>query len=82
MRKQSIKKGIWKIGGRKRQRQREEFFPLAALAGPVLGGIPSNLARPLLKIYLAVEKTPTTTMILLQCLEIIFCCVDVLLPKK
>ena len=38
MRRQSIKRGIWHIGGRGRL-QTGGFFPLAALAGPVIGGL-------------------------------------------
>lgn len=38
MRRQSIKRGIWHIGGRGRL-QTGGFFPLVALAGPVIGGL-------------------------------------------
>lgn len=47
MRKQSIKHGVWHIGGRKRQ-QRGRAFPLATLAAPILG----NLGRVILKIII------------------------------
>ena len=36
MKKQSVKRGIWYIGGR-RKRQRGGAFPVAALAAPILG---------------------------------------------
>ena len=47
--RQSIKKGIWNIGGRKRQRG--DAFPLglvASLAGPILG----EVAKPIFKTIL------------------------------
>ena len=47
MKKQSIRRGVWRIGGRRRQRG--GFFPIGALAGPIIGGIASNLAGPLFK---------------------------------
>ena len=47
MRKQSVKRGVWRIG--RRQRETGGFFPIGALAGPIIGGIDSNLAGPLLK---------------------------------
>ena len=40
MKKQSVKRGIWYIGGR-RKRQRGDVFPLAALAAPILGNLGS-----------------------------------------
>ena len=46
MRRQSIRRGVWRIGGR---RQTGGFFPISALAGPIIAGITSNLAGPLLK---------------------------------
>lgn len=36
--KQSVKRGIWYIGG-KRKRQRGGALPLAAFASPILGNI-------------------------------------------
>ena len=48
MRKQSIRRGVWSIGGR-RQQQTGGFFLIGASAGPIIGGIASNLAGPLLK---------------------------------
>ena len=48
MRKQSIIRGVWRIVGRRRQ-QTGGFFPTGALAEPIIGGIASNLAGPLLK---------------------------------
>ena len=44
MRKQSIERGVWTIGGRKRRKQRGGFFHIGALTGSILGGIASNLA--------------------------------------
>ena len=47
--RQSIKKGVWHIGGRKRQRG--GAFPLglvASLAGPILG----EVAKPIFKTIL------------------------------
>lgn len=38
MRKESVKRGIWHIGGRKTQ-QRGGAFPLAALDVPILGNL-------------------------------------------
>ena len=49
MRKHSIRKGVWTIGGRRSRKQKGGLFPIGALAGPILGGIASNLAGPLLK---------------------------------
>ena len=48
MRKQSIRRGVWRIGGRQRQ-QTEGFFPKGALAEPITGRIASNLIGLLLK---------------------------------
>ena len=57
MRKQSI--GIWPIGGRRRCKQTRVFFPVGVLASPVLGGITSNLAGPLIrKIIGGRQQTP------------------------
>ena len=47
MRKQSIKRGVWRIG--RRRQQTGGFFTMGALAEPIIGGIGSNLAGPLLK---------------------------------
>ena len=46
-RKQSVKGGVWYMGGRKRRRvrQRGDMFPFGAIAGPILGAV----AQPLLK---------------------------------
>ena len=38
MRKYSIQRGIWYIGGR-RKKQRADVYLLAALAAPILGGL-------------------------------------------
>ena len=53
MRKQLIRRGVWTIGGRRRRKKTGGgggvgAIPISALAGPVLGGIASNLAGPLL----------------------------------
>ena len=42
MRKQSIRRGVWRIG-RRQQQQTGRFFPLASLADPIIGGVASNL---------------------------------------
>ena len=42
MKKQSVRRSIWYIGGkRKRHRQKGGAFPIAALAAPILGSIGS-----------------------------------------
>ena len=49
--RQSIKKGVWHIGGRRKRRQRGGAFPLglvASLAGPLLG----EVAKPIFKTIL------------------------------
>ena len=49
--RQSIKKGVWHIGGRRKRRQRGSAFPLglvASLAGPLLG----EVAKPIFKTIL------------------------------
>ena len=53
-RKQSLRGGIWYMGGRKRGRvrQRGGMFPFGATAGPILGAV----AQPLLKKYLVVKE--------------------------
>ena len=56
MRKQSIKRGVWTIGRRKPRKQRGGFFPIGALAGPILSSIASNLAGPLLKKLIGEHK--------------------------
>lgn len=45
MRKLSVNRGVWYIGGRKKRRQRGGFFLFAVLAAPILG----NFATPILK---------------------------------
>ena len=49
MRKRSIKRGVWRIGGRRRRKQMRFFFPIGALTSPLLGGIAFNLAGPIVK---------------------------------
>ena len=49
MGKQSIRKCVWTIGGRRRRKETGGLFPIGVLAGPILGGITSNLVGPLLK---------------------------------
>ena len=49
--RQSIKKGVWHIGGKRKRRQRGGAFPLglvAPLAGPLLG----EVAKPIFKTIL------------------------------
>ena len=49
--RQSIKKGVWHIGGNRKRRQRGGAFPLglvASLAGPLLG----EVAKPIFKTIL------------------------------
>ena len=49
--RQSIKKGVWHIGGKRKRRQRGGAFPLglvASLAGPLLG----EVAKPIFKTIL------------------------------
>ena len=45
MRKLSVNRGVWYIGGRKKRRQRGGFFLFAVLAAPILG----NFATPIFK---------------------------------
>ena len=47
MRKKSIGRGVWRIS--ERRRRQTGFFLIGALAGPVIGGITSDLAGPLRK---------------------------------
>ena len=52
--RQSIKKGVWHIGGKRKRRQRGGAFPLglvASLAGPLLG----EVAKPIFKTILGRE---------------------------
>ena len=49
--RQSIKKGVWHIGGKRKRGQRGGAFPLglvASLAGPLLG----EVAKPIFKTIL------------------------------
>ena len=50
-RKQSVRNGVWYIGGRRRSRrgQKEEFLPIASLLGSVLAPLISEIAKPILK---------------------------------
>ena len=46
--KQSVKKGVWCIGGKKRKKQKGGAIPIgliASLAGPILG----EIAKPIFK---------------------------------
>ena len=46
--KQSVKKGVWYIGGKKRKKQKSGAIPIgliASLAGPILG----EIAKPIFK---------------------------------
>ena len=52
--RQSVRKGIWYLGGRRRIRrrkngQREGFLQLAELLGAAAGPIIGEIAKPLLK---------------------------------
>ena len=48
MKKQSVRRSIWYIGGkRKRCRQKGGAFPIAALAAPILGSIGSIAIKTL-----------------------------------
>ena len=53
-RKQSVRGGVWYMGGRKRirVRQRGGMFPFRAIAGPIFEAV----AQPLLKKYLVVKE--------------------------
>ena len=55
MKKQSIKRGVWGIGGRQPRKQTSGFFPIIALAGPLLGGVASSLAGPIFKKLIRVK---------------------------
>ena len=50
-RKQSVRNGVWYIGGRRRSRrgQKEGFLPIACLLGSVLAPLISEIAKPILK---------------------------------
>ena len=40
MKKQSVRRGVWYIGGRQnRRRQRGGFLPIGPLAAPILGSL-------------------------------------------
>ena len=40
MKKQSVRRGVWYIGGRQnRRRQKSGFLPIGALATPILGSL-------------------------------------------
>lgn len=50
MKKQSIKRGVWYIGGRRnRQRQRGVFLPIAALAAPILGSLSGVVIKKIIQ---------------------------------
>ena len=42
-------RGVWRIGRRRLRRQTGGFFPIGALAGPIIGGTGFNLTGPLFK---------------------------------
>ena len=46
-RSQSVRGGVWYMGGRKirRQKQTGGFFPLAAVAGPLLGAVGGEVMK-------------------------------------
>ena len=48
MRKKSVKRGVWYMGGRKKRRQKGGAFPFVVLAAPTLG----NLGGIILKILI------------------------------
>ena len=57
--RQSVRKGVWYLGGRRRKRikrgkkgQRGAFFPLAGLLGAATGPIIGEIAKPLLKKFI------------------------------
>ena len=55
--KQSVKKGVWYIGGKRKRKQRGKRFPIglvASLAAPVLGAV----AKPIFKKIFGVGKRP------------------------
>ena len=50
-RKQSVKKGVWYIGGRRRRTrgQKGVFFPIAGLLGSVAAPLIGEIAKPILR---------------------------------
>ena len=50
-RKQSVKRGVWYIGGRRRRqrRQKGEFLPIAGLLGSVAAPLIGEIAKPILR---------------------------------
>ena len=44
MRKQSVKRGAWYIGGRKKTKERN-FFSFAVLGAPILGNLATAILR-------------------------------------
>ena len=50
-RKQSVKKGVWYIGGRRRRtrRQKWDFLPIARLLGSVAAPLIGKIAKPILR---------------------------------
>ena len=46
-RPQSVRVSVWYMGGRKRWRKKQtgEFFPLAAVAGPLLGAVGGDVMK-------------------------------------
>lgn len=57
MRKQSVRKGVWYIGGRRRKRrQKGRFLPVGAILGSLAGPALGALAGPVVKKKYLVEK--------------------------
>ena len=46
MKKQSVRRGVWYIGGRQnRRRQRGGFLPIGALVAPILGSLDGIITK-------------------------------------
>lgn len=59
MKKQSVRQGVWYIGGRQnRHLQRSGFLPIGALAAPILG----SLVGVVIKKYLGKEGIDVEVM--------------------
>ena len=51
-RKQSVRGGVWHLGGKKRRRKRGQkgvFLPIAGLLGSVTAPLIGEIAKPILK---------------------------------
>ena len=57
-RKQSVKRGVWYIGGRRRKRrgQKGAFLPIAGLLGSVAAPLISEITKPILRKIVAGRK--------------------------